>query len=75
MRSVLVSSRTNGSKLAVARLGLDFMLEKRDLLRRIEAALRARLLGEDGGESYRCLELKMAGKSAAGLQHAVHHPS
>ena len=51
------------------------MLEKRDLLRRIEAALRARLLGEDGGESYRCLELKMAGKSAAGLQHAVHHPS
>lgn len=44
VRSVLVSSRTNGSKLA--------------------AALRARLLGEDGGESYRCLELKMAGKSA-----------
>eukprot|EP00439_Symbiodinium_sp_Y106_P080976 s652_g19.t2 len=44
VRSVLVSSRTHGSKLA--------------------AALRARLMGEDGGESYRCLELKMAGKSA-----------
>ena len=32
-------------------------------------------MGEDGGESYRCLELKMAGKSAAGLQHAVHRLS
>ena len=29
-----------------------------------EASLRARLLGEDGGVSYPCLELKMAGKSA-----------
>ncbi|CAE7225411.1 unnamed protein product, partial [Symbiodinium pilosum] len=44
VRSVLVSRKTHGSKLA--------------------AALRARLLGEDGGESYPCLELKMAGKSA-----------
>ncbi|CAE7236263.1 unnamed protein product [Symbiodinium natans] len=31
---------------------------------KLAAALRARLLGEDGGESYPCLELKMAGKSA-----------
>ncbi|CAL1137011.1 unnamed protein product [Cladocopium goreaui] len=43
VRSILVSRKTEGGKLA--------------------AAMRARLLGEDG-QSYEALELKMAGKSA-----------
>ena len=37
----------------------------------VEAAMRARLLGEGEGRSYECLELKMAGKSVSWLSEMV----
>ena len=37
----------------------------------VEAAMRARLLGEGEGRSYECLELKMAGKSVSWLSEMI----